>query len=86
MYQRYSGSFSKIHMLEYCTRPTKLEWVGGGAMNLEHLPGKSNMDPGLKLNPLSLWFLNFCVNQDDSERSVKLRFLDPTLRTLDANV
>lgn len=73
-------------MLEYCTRPTKLEWVGGGAMNLEHLPGKSNMDPGLKLNPLSLWFLNFCVNQDDSERSVKLRFLDPTLRTLDANV
>lgn len=56
-------------------------------MNLdEYLPGKSQVDPGLKMNPLGLWFLNFCMNQDGMKGSVKLIFLDRLLRTLDVNV
>lgn len=54
-------------VLEHQTRFTKFKWLDGGAVNLEHLPGKPNMDPGPKMNPLSLWFLDFCVNQDDQK-------------------
>lgn len=49
MYQHSLGSFQKkIYMLEHHTRPTKLEWVGGGVMNLENLPSESAVDSGLK--------------------------------------
>ena len=63
--KKLSKRKKKTHMLEHQTRSTKFKWLDGGAVNLEHLPDKSNMDPGSKMNPLNLWFLDFWVNQDD---------------------
>jgi hypothetical protein len=37
MHQDYSGSFIKIYELEHHIRPTQLEWVDGGLMNLKNL-------------------------------------------------
>ena len=54
-------------MLEHQTRSTTFKWLDEGTVSREHLSGKSTMDPGPKMNPLSLWFLDFCVNQGDQK-------------------
>ena len=85
--QRSPRSFQKkIYMLEHHTRPTKLEWVGGGVMNLENLPSESVVDSGLKTNDLGLRSLNFCVNPNDLKVLARPRFLGPTAKASDSFV